>query len=629
MAQEITTSYRNSTVRLWNSVDVSLLESDLVLPGVANLSGDDTDCKVVAAGTPDNTVKVKVGRVYIGGVDDGQEDEHTERLQIRTERSLTVPANALGTVRVDAVIARIDVDSEPDAESDNNGTVQLITGDGVTALDDAEIQAAVGDDAWYRLANIETPNGFATITNADIVDTREPAKINLFSMKEALTGTHSYYEATGSSGNFEVTLDYPLDEIPDGLELSFKANHQIVGAADIEITDSRGRVYGPYDLVKDGTLPLESSDILEDMVVRIQFDGTNFQLLSPIRAVATSPLDSVYGDGSDGALNVTSGTTQIDCTGEVNGLLIKQYTTFNVSVGATLEFINVPSYGITFVPICQGSFTNAGTIDGAGDGTLGGAGVTQTRTSNGAFGTDGNDATEVHDALRFGQQRKGIKGARQTTNDGGSGVYAAASGASSGANSAADGNASSAATDSIASAGAVSGGVSLTTALLKLIANSGGISLAPGAGGGSGSLSYHNNGYSSGSFVATSQNGGRGGASMLVICGGDYTMSGTINLSGTAAAGASTASAGTNAGTNQGHANAAGGSAGGAAGCFLALVRAGQTITNSGTYTLTGGSGANGAETESGTGGGAGSRAANSAGASGPNGVSAVMHLPL
>lgn len=70
------------------------------------------------------------------------------------------------------------------------------------------------------------------------------------------------------------------------------------------------------------------------------------------------------GTGADGALNVTSGTTSLA------GNAIKNYTTINVSVGATLDL----SSGNWLWLKATGNVTIAGTIDLSGRGGAGGAG---------------------------------------------------------------------------------------------------------------------------------------------------------------------------------------------------------------------------------------------------------------
>jgi len=64
------------------------------------------------------------------------------------------------------------------------------------------------------------------------------------------------------------------------------------------------------------------------------------------------------GNGELGALNVTSGTTDI----ALDTLL--QYTSVSVSAGATLSTSATTGFGV-FMKV-QGNFTNAGTVDFSG-----------------------------------------------------------------------------------------------------------------------------------------------------------------------------------------------------------------------------------------------------------------------
>jgi len=301
-------SYRNSPSRLWNSVDVSLLETDLIKSGVADFSGDGSDCQVVENDTPDNQVKVKVGRVYISGIDDGLEDPHSERIYVTEEELLTVPANSSGDDRVDAVIARVQAGVVPDAEADNNGTIELIEGTGTSALSDAAIIAELDSgDGFYRLADIITPDSFSTITNSDIVDTRQPSKINIQALQSVYSGELGYVgSATGSSDTFNVTLPYPILEITEGLRFSFKSNQTVTGAVGIIVTDSRGVAFASVDLRKNKDGTISPGDIEEDMVIDVQFDGTNFQMQTP-QIPEQGDLENLFlwGTGSDGNETLT------------------------------------------------------------------------------------------------------------------------------------------------------------------------------------------------------------------------------------------------------------------------------------------------------------------------------------
>lgn len=74
------------------------------------------------------------------------------------------------------------------------------------------------------------------------------------------------------------------------------------------------------------------------------------------------------GDGSDGALSITSGTTTLDINSAQT--LIKNYTSLSVSNGATLSFSNPNTNGSIIQLKSQGNITNAGTITAASMGAV-------------------------------------------------------------------------------------------------------------------------------------------------------------------------------------------------------------------------------------------------------------------
>lgn len=77
------------------------------------------------------------------------------------------------------------------------------------------------------------------------------------------------------------------------------------------------------------------------------------------------------GDGSDGALSVTSGTTTISASS--SKVVTKNYTSITISSGATLAFSTPHTNGTLVILRCQGNVTIAGTVDlremGAAKGT--------------------------------------------------------------------------------------------------------------------------------------------------------------------------------------------------------------------------------------------------------------------
>lgn len=276
------------------------------------------------------------------------------------------------------------------------------------------------------------------------------------------------------------------------------------------------------------------------------------------------------GDGSDGVLNVISGTTTIDLGGLASKIF--NYVSINVSAGATLTFTNALASGTLISLKSQGGISIQGTINGKG------------------FGCASNNSPSAF--LVFGTGAGG----------GGAGSLGGAGGG---------------------------GGSAMTTpgaytlSQLKIDTKSP-VYIIPGAGGGSGSNS-------SGGGVGGA--GGTGGSALYIECGGAWNFTGTIDISGNngvsgtgnmgggggggapgtmlALYNSLTASSGTviNIGGNGGNANGTGGatpgSGGGGAGSLLGAGGAGGNSVNGTASALAGGGGAGGTSsaTTGGTGG--------------------------
>ena len=292
----------------------------------------------------------------------------------------------------------------------------------------------------------------------------------------------------------------------------------------VQATEPTGAFEGQlwYDTENDLTYIYDSSDwvlIAEDLSEEIT------AVQDEVTALA-GKLSFIYGDGTDGALNVEAGTTNLTLGKVYN------YTTMNISAGATLSTTDSANYGKPMIIKVQGDCTIKGTINLSGKGFAGGTG---------AYAPTGNGAG--HD----------------NTNSWGSGGTAGGSGA--GAGSGAGGSSAiSNGTNGVGTAAGVGG--KLIPALMR-----GRLRVFSGGGGGSGAS------------AGASQNpaGGAGGGALILIVGGDLNFTGTINVSGAK-------------GTN----SAAVGGGGGGGGTFLILYNTATAI--SGTKIVNGGSGGTGTQ---------------------------------
>lgn len=260
------------------------------------------------------------------------------------------------------------------------------------------------------------------------------------------------------------------------------------------------------------------------------------------------------GTGADGALNDTSGTNTLSLANAA--LVVKNYTSINISGGATRNFSNPNTNGTIIVLKSQGNVTIAGTLDASGMGGAGGAGG----ASGSANGTAGSSGSGVLDSI----------------------AHAGAGGV---------GN----------ETGGAGGGAAGTVIPMSYTAPNGHqyrrtYLVFSGSGGGGG-------GAGNGANFGAGGAGGAGGGAIIIECGGALNFTGTIKTSGLVGTAGSANSGGTNNGGG-------GGGGGGSAGMLVILY---TTLTaNSGTITTAGGAGADAGQGNGTGNGGAGGGGATS-----------------
>ena len=294
-------------------------------------------------------------------------------------------------------------------------------------------------------------------------------------------------------------------------------------------------------------------------------------------AIVRSSLISDGGDGSDGALDTSGGTVNIDCSNA--NYVVKNYTSINVETN-NLTFTNPASDGTTILLRSQGNVTVSANIDVSGMGAAGGAGG----TGDGGAGAAGTEADGIFD---------------DETDHAGQATSASP---------------------------AITGGATGSIYLLKrayaatqeLYEIGKTLMISPGSGGGGGGASDGGSNQSDGGA------GGRGGGALIIECALDLNFTGTIDVSGVVGTDGVDISA-----ANPG---AGGGGGGGAAG--MAVVVYNSATSTAGTISSAGGSGGDGGDATntsgsgsgSGGGGGGGAAAYPGIGGSGANGVNSATN---
>jgi hypothetical protein len=366
-------------------------------------------------------------------------------------------------------------------------------------------------------------------------------------------------DAVGTDA-YAITLAPAISAYKDGMVVRFKAATANTGNATLAINGLVAK-----NILKNHDQTLADNDIEANQIVEVVYDGTQDKFVMQSQ-LANSITTKFGGDGSDGALLVTSGTTTIDLTGLA--VFIKQYTSIEISGTGAVAFSNPHADGTIIILKSQGAVTITSSatraIDLRGLGSSGGAGGTG---GNNNDGTVGSDSPNIIDIAAHG---------------GGAGA-----------------------------AGGGIAGAQITQAQMFYARNSTNIRsfrtthLIPGTGGGGGECGGNDGGGTGGDGGA----GARGAGALYIECAGAYNVTGTIDLSGSV--GSAPPAASWARGGNGG---------GGSGGMFLAIY--GSLTADSGTYTVTGGAGGTTVVSPAGTngaggGGGGTTEAAGSAGVAG------------
>jgi len=281
------------------------------------------------------------------------------------------------------------------------------------------------------------------------------------------------------------------------------------------------------------------------------------------------------GNGSDGDLTIQSGTTTLDINSA--NIFIKNYKSIRITETGKLAFSNPNSNGTTVILKSYGDVildsSTANLIDCSALGSSGGTGGSGASHDN---GNNGTDSDSILDSTLHGGTG-GTKG----TNGGGDGAGGAT--------------------------GAVFSPVTLYSKSENDVLYHRMLLVIPGSGGGGGG----SGGQAGGTTRGTGGNGGKGGGALIIECRGKFTFTGSMTAAG------ANGSAGTAGSGFSGHGGGGGGGSGG-----MILVMYNQLEVDSGTYTVSGGTGGalGGTATDRDGGGGGGGSLLSTQGTAGTSG---------
>lgn len=375
-----------------------------------------------------------------------------------------------------------------------------------------------------------------------------------------------YKADTGSANAYAIAPSPAITSYTAGQTFTFKATNANTGASTLNVNS-----LGTKTIKLPNGNDLGPNNIVANQVVQVEYDGTNFQMTSFVGNISMK----FGGDGSDGPLSITSGTTTIDLANAQ--IVVKNYSSISITGTGSLAFINPNTNGTVIYIKSLGNVTLTSSatpmIDASGMGATGGASVT----------TSSNEALPGV---------VGVSGTSFLWKSNGGGAGAATSGGTS------NGGAGGALVSTV-----VYGALARSKYAAKYLMG------IMGAGGGSGGVNNI-------AGTTTSTIGGSGGGFLIIECGEawNFTTANGISVAGKQPATGSVSSNGASAG-----------SGGGAGGTFIGLYK--SLTSNSGTVNVSGGAAGSGTSIGSITGrgasggGGGGSYQAGTSAANASNGT--------
>jgi len=525
-----------------------------ILNGTTRLSRDQgakQKAKVVWAreqDTPDKTLKVEAIKLafidkiidYAGGntpnfIDPAMGGDLGVALQPANGETITVTVDGVATVLTfvttigvtagniligaSATTARANLVAFLNNPSVTSATQVAVTGTNLTAIQ----KLSATDDLSL--------NAFIRVTN--------PATTS-FSVSETMAGAGNIWTVNSTKNRYDLVV------IDNAGTLQIRRGAEAV--SPVVPTPTTG------DAVICSVLNRVGQTTVRDYNLAGQAYITDWYDLSVYRTdiITALPAQAFSGDGSDGALIVSSGVTNIDLGGLA--VVTKNYTSIAITGTGQVTFSNPHANGTIIRLKSQGNVdltsSTIPNLDASGMGALGGTGSVQAHTTPNAGGT-GNTGNGVLDTLGTHGGAGQTAGTILTANS----LY------------------------SISDVSAISRGI------LTLVCGSGG---GGGSGGADGNGAFNNGG-----------NGGRGGGALQINCGGALNFTSTLGVS---VAGKNGSNGVSKTGSNG--ASGTGGGGGGAGGtCYIFYT----TLTSaSGTINSAGGAGGIGGDCTDQAGGGGG-----------------------
>ena len=178
------------------------------------------------------------------------------------------------------------------------------------------------------------------------------------------------YAADGEASDaYVITVVPAVDTLVAGMVFHFKANTANTGACTLNVNAK-----GAKAIKKNYNVDLDDNDIKANQLVSVIYDGTNFQLLSPINTanIGTTYKNGVTtraGDTASGTQNIAHGLgvapvyVRITCTKSQSSTVLSSNGVYNGTTNSCVYWLQIVGGSITGNSSTQGVYM----IDSAGN----------------------------------------------------------------------------------------------------------------------------------------------------------------------------------------------------------------------------------------------------------------------
>lgn len=329
----------NSPNAYWQDYEIQGVRKDhvnSVTHGVISLS----DLTVTESDTPANTIKVDTGDAYINVTRTSDSANFTVKFTNSSAEDLAITSNVSGDPRIDLVVARVDIDTEANANADNIGILEVIEG---TPAGSPVAPSAPANS--IPLATISVANGQTTFLNADVTDGRQ------------LYHYHSMRVETGASGKSAVNHeDYSSDASAGITSLSVApasaSNPIAVGDNDTRMLSTSEKDSLVASLDASPLTDYAVASAISDSNVYTAPDSLRWVSVTTNYVTSSTSGSSVYSAGSnEGTTNVLArnGGTQDSDTDGTNDFIyhIGRITTTNTAAAMDTIDVEVSAYALS------------------------------------------------------------------------------------------------------------------------------------------------------------------------------------------------------------------------------------------------------------------------------------------